>query len=74
MAISVRLPEDIEKRLDALARKTGRSKAFYIREMILSRIEDMEDCYLAAEVVLRLREGKEKTFSERETRRRLGLD
>ena len=74
MAISVRLPEDIEKRLDALARKTGRSKAFYIREMILSRIEDMEDYYLAAEVVLRLREGKEKTFSERETRRRLGLD
>ena len=74
MAISVRLPEDIEKRLDALARKTGRSKAFYIREMILSQIVDMEDYYLAAEVVLRLREGKEKTFSERETRRRLGLD
>jgi RHH-type transcriptional regulator, rel operon repressor / antitoxin RelB len=74
MATSIRLPEEIERRLDALAEKTGRTKAFYIREMILSHIDDMEDYYLAAEVVERLRKGQEKTFTDEEVRRDLGLD
>jgi RHH-type rel operon transcriptional repressor/antitoxin RelB len=73
MATSIRLPEDIERRLDVLAEKTGRTKAFYIREMILSKIDDMEDYYLAAEVVERVRKGQEKTYSAKEMRRRLGL-
>ena len=49
MALSVRLPEDVEARLDALARKTGRTKTFYIREAILEHIEDLEDYFLALE-------------------------
>lgn len=47
MPTSVRLPSDAEQRLTALALKTGRSKAFYIREAILTHIDDMEDVYLA---------------------------
>jgi RHH-type rel operon transcriptional repressor/antitoxin RelB len=47
MPTSVRLPEETEKRLAALALETGRSKAFYIREAILKYIDDMEDVYLA---------------------------
>ena len=38
---------DIEQRLDALAKKTGRTKSFYAREAILRQIEDIEDDYLA---------------------------
>ena len=38
---------EIEQRLDALARKTGRSKSYYAREAILRQIEDIEDDYLA---------------------------
>ncbi len=46
MPTSVRLPEDIERRLDSLARQTGRTKAYYIREMILGHIDEMEVSYL----------------------------
>jgi RHH-type rel operon transcriptional repressor/antitoxin RelB len=47
--IAVRLPPEIEKRLDRLARKTGRSKTFYVREAILQHLEDLEDYYLAVQ-------------------------
>jgi len=74
MATSIRLPEEVERRLDALAEKTGRTKAFYIREMILSHIDEMEDYYLAADVLERLRKGDERAFTAREVRHDLGLD
>jgi RHH-type rel operon transcriptional repressor/antitoxin RelB len=45
--LALRLPPDIERRLDALARKTGRTKSYYAREAILRQIEDVEDYYLA---------------------------
>lgn len=41
--LALRLPPEIEKRLDALAKKTGRTKSFYAREAILRHIEDIED-------------------------------
>jgi len=70
MATSIRLPEEVERRLDSLAEKTGRTKAFYIRELILTHI----DYYLAADVVERVRKGQERTFTAPEVRRDLGLD
>lgn len=45
--LALRLPPEIERRLDALAKKTGRTKSFYAREAILQHIEDIEDHYLA---------------------------
>jgi RHH-type rel operon transcriptional repressor/antitoxin RelB len=45
--LALRLPPEIEQRLDALAKKTGRSKSFYAREAIVRQIEDIEDHYLA---------------------------
>jgi len=45
--LALRLPPAIEKRLGALAKKTGRTKSFYAREAILRQIEDIEDYYLA---------------------------
>ena len=45
--LAIRLPEDIEARLTALAAKTGRTKTFYAKVAILEHLDDMEDKYLA---------------------------
>ncbi len=45
--LALRLPPEIEKRLSALAERTGRTKSFYAREAILRHIEDIEDAYQA---------------------------
>jgi len=47
--LALRLPPEIEARLDALAKKTGRTKSFYAREAILEHIGDLEDAYIAEE-------------------------
>lgn len=74
MATSIRLTPEIEQRLDFLTAQTGRTKAFYLRQMIENGIEDMEDYYLAAEVMERIRKGQEKTYSTAEVRKDLGLE
>jgi RHH-type transcriptional regulator, rel operon repressor / antitoxin RelB len=74
MPTSVRLEPDIEARLDALAKRTGRTKAFYLREMAERYLEDMEDYYDAVEVMERVRRGEEKVYTLEEVARELGLD
>lgn len=67
--LAIRLDEETEKRLNALAKKTGRTKTFYAREAILEHLQDLEDIYLATE---RLRRPG-KTYSAEEVKRELGL-
>ena len=74
MATSIRLDPETERRLTFLAEQTGRSKAFYLREIIEKGIEDMEDYYLAADVLERVRKGQEAVYTTEEIRRDLGLD
>ena len=74
MATSIRLSTEIEERLAHLASQTGRTKAFYLREMIERGLEDMEDYYLAAEVLERVRKGEERVHAAADVRRELGLD
>ena len=45
--LAIRLPEDVESRLDKLAAKTGRTKTYYAREAICEYLDDLEDYYLA---------------------------
>ena len=61
MPMSLRLPADVERRLDALAALTGRTKTFYATQAIVEQIDDLEDAYLAEDVLARVRAGKEKT-------------
>ncbi len=72
--LALRLPPEIEERLDALAKATGRTKSFYVREAILEHLEDMEDAYLAAATLERVRRGKERVFTTDQVRADLGLD
>ena len=74
MATSIRLSEKAEQRLYFLAAQTGRTKAFYLRQMIESGLDDLEDYYLSAEVVERVRKGEEETHSSAQVRSDLGLD
>jgi RHH-type rel operon transcriptional repressor/antitoxin RelB len=47
--LAVRLDENTERRLEALATRTGRTKTFYAREAIEAHLDDLEDFYLAEE-------------------------
>ena len=73
MPTSIRLSPEAEKRLDFLAAQTGRTKAFYLRQIIEHGLDDLEDYYLAADVLERVRKGEEKTHSSAQVRRDLGL-
>ena len=72
--LAIRLPEEIESRLAALASRTGRSKTFYAREAILTYLEDLEDYYLAAQVVTDIRKGAEKTYSNEDVKAAFDLE
>jgi RHH-type rel operon transcriptional repressor/antitoxin RelB len=60
--LAIRLPEMIEKRLERLAKRTGRTKTYYAREAILAHLEDLEDTYLAEARLEAIRSGRSKTI------------
>ncbi|EMH9513118.1 TraY domain-containing protein [Providencia rettgeri] len=72
--LAIRLSDDIETRLESLAKQTGRTKTFYAREAILTHLEDLEDYYLSAETVAKIRRGEEQVYSAEDVRKALGLD
>ena len=74
MVTSIRLAPETEQRLDRLASYTGRTKAYYLREIIEKGIEEMEGYYLAAETLARVRSGQEAVHSSADVRAHLGLD
>jgi RHH-type rel operon transcriptional repressor/antitoxin RelB len=70
--LAIRLPEEIEKRLEELAKKTGRTKSYYVRQAILEYLEDMEDYYLAEERLKSFNEAR--TIPLEEIMKRYGLE
>ena len=71
--LALRLPEDLETRLEALARKTGRTKSFYAREAISEYIDDLEDLYLAQKRSALRERGKTLTVPLAKVEKLLGL-
>ena len=72
--LAIRLPEDIEARLESLAKRTGRTKTFYARQAILDHLDDLEDLYLAETRWLALQRGETQTTGLSEVTAELGLD
>ena len=70
--LAVRLPADVEARLDSLAKATGRTKSFYARQAILQHLDDLEDLYIAERRLRDYRDGKEDTVPLEEVMRRAG--
>ena len=73
MATSIRLDKDTEDRLDRLAEHTGRTKAYYLREIITRGLDDIEDYYLAEATEERIRKGEERILNLEEVERDLDL-
>jgi len=72
--LAVRLPQSIEKRLERLARRTGRTKTFYVREALLEHLDDLEDIYLAEGALERIRAGEAQTIPLKDVMKRHGLE
>lgn len=70
MTTAVRIPTQLEDRLENLAKKTGRTKSYYIRKALEQYLEDAED-YLLAIATL---EKKNPRVSIEEAKRKLGLE
>ena len=73
MAVSLRLPDDLNIRLSNLADKTVRSKTFYMLEAIRDHLDDLEDLYLAEQRLIDVRAGRSRTVSLDDVERELGL-
>lgn len=74
MATNIELSNDADRRLDSLVSQTGRSKAYYLKEIVERGLEDIEDYYLGVQTAERVRRGEEETFSSDEVSNYLGLD
>ena len=73
MALSIRLPGNIEARLQKLATLTGRTKSFYITEAICEHLDDLEDLYLAERELEAIRAGTSETVPLEEVMKRYGM-
>lgn len=68
---SVRLPHDLEARLNQLSQETHRTKSFYITKAIEQCIEDFEDLYVAMH---RASDPNSKFYTTEEARKYLGIE
>jgi RHH-type rel operon transcriptional repressor/antitoxin RelB len=69
LMLAIRLPDNIEKRLAKLAKRTGRTKTYYAREAILLHLEDLEDVYIAEKRLAEIRSGRVRTIPLEEVMR-----
>jgi len=73
MPLSIRLPADVETRLNSLAALTGRSKTYYVTEAICEHLEDLEDLYLAEREYAAVKAGKSQTMPLEEVMKSYGM-
>ena len=72
--LTIRLPPDMERRLNVLANATQRSKSFYVREALERSLEDLEGAYLAEAAYERFKASGEEAIPLEEVMREHGLE
>lgn len=72
--LSIALPDDVEVRLEALARETGQTKASVALEAILEHLDDLEDLHTAQRRLADVRAGRSRSHTLDEVERDLGLE
>jgi RHH-type rel operon transcriptional repressor/antitoxin RelB len=72
--LAIRLPSDIEDRLEALARRTGHTKTFFAREAILEHLDDLEALYVAERRLIANRAGESESVPLEEVMKRYGME
>ena len=73
-SVALRLPDEVAERLDRLADRSGRSRAFYMIEAIRQHLDDLEDLYLAEERLIGIQAGKSKAIPLEEVVQIYGLE
>lgn len=71
--VSLRLPDELDLRLSELAKITGRTKTYYLLEVIQGGIDELESIYLAEKRLEDHRAGRDKAVSLTEVAERFGL-
>lgn len=71
--MTIRLPEQMDKRLSELAKETHRSKSYYVKQAIEEFLEEREDYLLALAAMERFERGEEKAIPLEEIVKKYGL-
>lgn len=69
-SLSVRIPDELFKKLNKLAKKTRRTKSSFIKQLIEENIDDLEYAYMALE---RMSDKNAKYLSTEEVEKQLEL-
>ncbi len=72
--VSVRLPADLKRRLDALGSSTGRPATFYVREALEEHLGELEYAYQLRGEVEAIRRGELATIDNDALKPELGID
>ena len=67
--MSLRLPDDVFKRLTLLAKRTRRTKSSFIQELVEESLDDLEDGYIA---LGRMSEKNSRYLTTEEVEKELG--
>jgi RHH-type transcriptional regulator, rel operon repressor / antitoxin RelB len=70
VAVSIRIPEQLAKRLDNIAEETERPRSFVIQKALEAYLEDYADLQVAID---RLRDNADTIITSDEMRKSLGL-
>jgi len=72
--IAVRISDKLDNRLKKLAKKTHRTKTFYVREAIVQHMDELEETYSAEKALSKFEAGTQETISLEDLEKELGLE